>query len=73
MEDCKEENKRLVKALVEQNQLTTAMLESLENLQRKIKSGNQLTEIEGSERNYYEKNEKLNPRKKAFKPYHLLN
>ena len=48
------------------------MLESLENLQRKIKSGYQLTEVEGSRRNSHEKNEKLNPRKKGLKPPLLL-
>ena len=34
LQDCKEENKRLVKALVEENQLTTTMLQSLAYLQR---------------------------------------
>ena len=60
-QDCKEENKRLVKALVEQNQLTTAMLQNLADIQRQINFGHQLTEVEGSRRNSHKKNEKLNP------------
>ena len=31
LQDCKEENKRLAKALVEKNQLTSTMLQSLAN------------------------------------------
>ena len=40
LQDCKEENKRLVKDLVEKNQLTTTMLQSLADLQRQINFGN---------------------------------
>ena len=39
LQDCKEENKRLFKDLVEKKQLNTAMLQSLGDLQRKINSG----------------------------------
>ena len=48
------------------------MIKSLAELQRKINSRHQLTEIEGSRRSSHKKNEKLNPRKKGFKPSHLL-
>ena len=48
------------------------MLQNLADLQKQINSGNQLTEIEGSRINSHKKNEKLNPSKKGFKPYHLL-
>ena len=34
LQDCKEENKRLVKDLVEKNQLTTTILQNLADLQR---------------------------------------
>ena len=37
LQDRKEENKRLVKALVEKNQLNTVLLQSLEEFRRKIK------------------------------------
>ena len=39
LQGCKEENKILVKDLVEQNQLTTTMLHSLVDLQRLINYG----------------------------------
>ena len=58
--------------MVEQNQLTTTMLQSLADLQRHINSGHHLKEAKGIRRNYHEKNKKLNPRKKGFKPSHLL-
>ena len=64
--------RKLVKDLVDKNQFTTTMLQSLEDLQRQINDGHQLTEIEGSRRNSHDKNEKLNPRKKGFKPHHIL-
>ena len=48
LQDCKEENKRLVKSMVEQNQLITTMLQNVAGLQRKINFGYQLTEAEGS-------------------------
>ena len=72
LQDRKEENKRLVKDLVEKNQLTTAILQSLVDIQRQINSGHQLTEAEGSRKISHKKNEKFNPRKKGFKPSHLL-
>ena len=72
LQDCKEENKRLVKAMVEQNQLIIAMLQNVEYLQRKINSGHQLTKIEGSRRNSHKKDLKLDSRKRGFKPSHLL-
>ena len=72
LQDCKEENKRLVKAMVEQNQLITSMLQNVEDLQRQINSGHQLTEAEGSRKISHKKNEKFNPRKKGFKHSHLL-
>ena len=43
LQDCKEENKRLVKSLVEKKQLTTSMLHSLAYLQRRINSRHSLT------------------------------
>ena len=58
--------------MVEKNQLTIAMLHNVANLQRQINSGHQLTEAEGSRKNSHKKNEKINPRKKGFKPSHLL-
>ena len=48
------------------------MLQSLAYLQRKINYGHQLTKMEGIRINSHEKNEKLNPRKKGFRPHHLL-
>ena len=71
LQDCKEENKRLVKALVEKSQLTITMLQSLTGLQIQINSGHQLIEVEGSRRSSHEKNEKINLRKKGFKPPHI--
>ena len=43
LQDCKEENKRLVKDLVEKNQMTSVMLQSLEYLQRQVNFGHHLT------------------------------
>ena len=57
---------------MEKNQLTTTMLHSLAYLQRQINSQHQLTEVEGSRINSHEKNEKLNPKKRGFKPPHLV-
>ena len=54
LQDCKEENKRLVKAMGEQNQLIIAMLQNVADLQRKINSGHQLTEAEGSRTNSHQ-------------------
>ena len=48
------------------------MLQSLAGLQRQLNSGHQLAKVEGSRRSSHDKNEKLNPRKKGFKPSHLL-
>ena len=45
LQGCKEENKRMIKELVEKNQMTLAMLQSLVDLQRKIKSRHQLMKI----------------------------
>ena len=45
LQGCKEENKRLVRALVEQNYMNSVMIQSLADLQRQINSRNQLTEI----------------------------
>ena len=64
---CKEENKRMIKELVEKKQMTSVMLQSLSNLQRQINSRHHLIEVEGSRRNSHKKNVKLNPRKKGFK------
>ena len=54
--DCKEENKILVKAMVEQNQLITTMLQNVAGLQRKLNFGYQLTEAEGSRKNSHKNN-----------------
>ena len=58
--------------MVEQNQLITAMLHNVASLQRQINSGHQLTEAKESRKNSHKKNENLRPRKKYFKPSHLL-
>ena len=59
LQSCIEENKRVIKAMEEQNQLTTAMLQSLTDLQRKINYVHQTTNTEGSRRNSHKKNVKL--------------
>ena len=56
LQDCKKGNKRLVKAMVEQNQLITTMLQNVAGLQRKINFGYQLTEAEGSRKNSHKNN-----------------
>ena len=66
LQDCKEENKRLVKAMVEQNQLITTILQNVADFQRQIKSGHQLTEAEGSRKNSHKKNEKLKTKEERF-------
>ena len=60
----------MIKALEEQNQLTTTMLHSLTNLQRQIHSGHPVTNTEGGRRNSCKKNVKLGQRKKGSKPFH---
>ena len=39
LQGCKEENKRMIKELVEKRKMTSVMLQSLADLQRKIKYG----------------------------------
>ena len=72
LQDCKQEKKRLVKAMVEQNQFITTMLQNVAGLHRQINSGHQLTQEEGSRKNSHKKNEKIKPSKKYFKPSNLL-
>ena len=72
LQDCKEENKKLVKAMGEQSELITAMLQNVAYLQIQINSRHQLTKEEASRKNSHKKNEKLNPREKGFKPSRLL-
>ena len=55
LQNCKENNERMVKAQEEQNQLTTAILQSL-------------TDLRGQVNSWHQRDVKLGQRKKGFKP-----
>ena len=58
LQNCRENNKRMVKAQEEKNQLTTTILQSLTDLQGQVNSRHQ-------------RDVKLVQRKKGFKPSHF--